>query len=348
MNDSLNVTEAEIKLYIEVFQKTLLEQAIKYIPEELHSELRHLSVLPAEIKCYVSTQFGVAFEYIPASTTTITTVRGSARIEDLVLKAPKHLSKTIPMIGFGGLGIGIFNCTWQGGYPFRLTKKDVSVKISNVVFESIGWHRKIVYAEVYGNRESTQWTETLAVKRASEEVLAGLVEMQRAKSLSIPLDSYRDNLKEKTVLLLGNYKDTQGVDRLEVLKQELIILGYNPLLVKDVPDHVHQTLRQKVALLGNLSRFVIIDDTLASGHISELEICEQNELVTIILRKDGKPSSYMTASSDVSTNIRKAFAFDPPSITKILPQATQWAEETLINLKIELDRIYPWRNKLIE
>jgi hypothetical protein len=56
-------------------------------------------------------------------------------------------------------------------------------------------------------------------------------------------------------------------------------LGYEPLLVKDVPDALgfeHYDLLQKAVLIGSVSRFTVIDDTellitlLSLRHSAEL------------------------------------------------------------------------------
>ena len=60
----MNVTEEQLKTYIELFISTLKSTAQNHLDISLHNELLHLSLLPAEIVGYVSTNYGVALEYI--------------------------------------------------------------------------------------------------------------------------------------------------------------------------------------------------------------------------------------------------------------------------------------------
>ena len=77
----MNVTEEGLKEYIEVFYYTLHDSSQNYLPTKHHKNLRHLSLLPANIIGYVSTQYGVAVEYIPSDDMFIKIVKGSGRVK---------------------------------------------------------------------------------------------------------------------------------------------------------------------------------------------------------------------------------------------------------------------------
>lgn len=59
----MNVTEGQLIKYLEIFHKSLEETAKQFLPEDQFSNLLHLSLLPAKITGYVSTQYGIAIEY---------------------------------------------------------------------------------------------------------------------------------------------------------------------------------------------------------------------------------------------------------------------------------------------
>jgi len=130
---------------------------------------------------------------------------------------------------------------------------------------------------------------------------------------------------------------------LRSLKAELRQLGYDPVLLKDIPDDPHQDLGQKVATLGSIARFVVVDDSEKSGHIAELEICKQNRWVTTILRHRGVGSSWMTAGASVSSKVIHEAPYEPPPVSEAVRAATEWAETTLGTVKEELSHTYPWR-----
>lgn len=339
MNQQINVTESQIKSYIECFFSTLRTKAAERIPQVHINRVKHMALLPSKITCYISTQFGVAFEYEQASVTSIETMHGSARVEDLLLMPPKHLAKQNHFIGLGGAGIALNGVSTRGAYPFRLERKEASVFIQDATFESKGWKRYVRYAEVYGNRECEYWAEARAMERAYDEIFSVEMDMKQAELLKMTIPEYLSQFKEKQVLLLGSYKP-DGMERLSLLSIELRRRGYNVILLKDVPNRTDQTLDQKVITIANMVRFVVVDDTVPSGHISELKLCEQVGGVVVIMRLNGKASSAMTRSLTLSSNLMKAFEYSSDSVGSAIDGAVEWAEVTLSTLRAELKTMY--------
>jgi hypothetical protein len=74
-----NVTETQLGEYMTRFLQRLSQLAEEILPLPVASRLLHLSLLPARVDCYVSTQFGVAFEFTPASVTTVHENRRGSR-----------------------------------------------------------------------------------------------------------------------------------------------------------------------------------------------------------------------------------------------------------------------------
>jgi len=125
----MNVSEDNLKEYISTFFDTLHEVAKKLLPKENIPELFHVAILPAQITGYVSTQYGVAIEYHPATETTIETQRSSQRIEDLFVGAPSRLRGIGPLLNFkNSQNIQFENLTFSDAFPFRMEGQDASVK----------------------------------------------------------------------------------------------------------------------------------------------------------------------------------------------------------------------------
>jgi hypothetical protein len=342
----MNITEDGIKTYIETFLSSLNGTAVKFFSENEAKELLHKSLLPAKIICYVSTQFGVAFEYIPSSETSIEVIRGSARVEDLLVQAPSKLRSVGPMINIGGSNCGIEGITIADGFPFRLKEKEASVTLRKVRFtaEVLRWTRDIEYAEVYGDRGAGSWSKEAAENRAKDEVLAALFIAQQADRKEVSLHEYISTLREKTVLLLGDYKG-EGKKRLDMMVEALKDIGYEPLLINDVQDFEHYDLAQKVVAIGALSRFVVIDDSSPSGHLMEVELCRNNRWVTILLHAEGIRASWMTAGAAISSNVILEKDYNLESTKEVISEASQWAEDKLKEIGKKLNNIYPWRIK---
>jgi len=338
----LNVTAEQLQAYIEMFHRALELTAEQFLPQEHRSTLLHSSLLPARITGYVSTQFGIAIEYESAPETTVQIVRGSARVEDLFVKAPPNAKAVGPLLKIGGTGSGLAKMTLAGGFPFRLTTENASASFFEVGFEIGPWRRDVKFAEVFGNRDAANWSVGKAESRAKDEVLVAIVQLRKAQEKNTSLADYIGRFKDKTVLLLGDY-DTDGLSRLEAISGALKSRGYDPILVRDIPDHPQQDLPQKVVAIGAVSRFVVFDDSSASGHLLEVQLCKQNGWVTVLLRAGGVGGSWMTAGASHASNVILELAYDPASPDLAVGQAADWAETKLRELERKFESTYPWR-----
>lgn len=342
----MNVTEDGLKEYIREFHSTLDAVSSRFFDLEKSGKLLHKSLLPAKITCYVSTQFGVAFEYTKAQETSIDTVRGGRRIEDLVVQAPSRLRNVGPMFKIDASNTGFVSLTISEAFPFRLNNPGADVTFQDVRFssESLKWSRHIEYAEVYGNRAASNWSVASAQNRAKDEILAALVLAQQAQSKEVSLHEYISSFREKTVLVLGSY-DEEGKKRLDIFRSELKSLGYEPLLVKDIPDFEHYDLSQKVTVVGALSPFIMVDDSAASGHLAEVEICKNNRWVTVLLRLKGRSASWMTAGASFTSNVVLEKEYNVNDMGAIIKASAEWAEGRLAERKTQLNKLYPWRTE---
>jgi hypothetical protein len=196
---------------------------------------------------------------------------------------------------------------------------------------------------MYGDRSEDQWTRDKAIIHAKDELIAALVDVNRARARGISIEDYVDHFKERTVLLLGDY-DPEGTTRLQTLKAALTGKGYEVILVRDIPDHPHQDIPQKIEVIGSVVRFVVIDDSSRSGHLMEVQICKQNNWVTVLLRSGGKGGSWMTAGASHTSKVILEKAYDPSDPEPAITESVDWVEAKLIELKRAFEKTYPWRN----
>ena len=338
----MNVTAEELRAYIESFHQCLASVAGQFLAPEHSKDLLHNALLPARITGYVSTQFGVAIEYEKATETTIQVVKGSARIEDLFIHAPTRARTIGPLFNIAARGCSFAKLTLAGAFPFRLTAESASISFEDVAFEIDTWKREVQFAEVYGTRDAGEWSQGKAESRAKDEVLAALVQVTRAHERQTSIADYIGQFKNKTVLVLGDYDD-KGLSRLSGIKAALASCGYEPLLVKDIPDHPHHDIPQKFVAIAAISRFVVVDDSSKSGHLLEVQLCKQNSWVTILLRAGGICGSYMTAGAAHASNVILELAYEPSSPDQAVTTAVQWAEEKLKEVERKFESTYPWR-----
>lgn len=340
----MNISEDEFKNHLEVFHSTLEDTAKMFLNNELQKEILHISLLPANITGYLSTQYGIAIEYKPSDKTIISVKRGSARVEDLLVKAPHSLRKKNPFFLNSGKNTLFQSCsfTGTGRFPFRLEGADASLFLYKVDFEAQNWKQYVHFAEIYANRSKKFWSLENAVSRAKDEVLSSLVESNRAAEKSVSISEYISQYKKKAILVLGDY-DKDGLKRLNMISKVLSEFGYDPILVKDIPDDVHQDLHQKVVAIGSIVRFVIVDDSSRSGHLTEIEFCKQNNWVTILLRAEGGNSSWMSASASQHSKVILEKSYNLTDAKPAIIEAVAWAEDKVTELKSRFADIYPWR-----
>ena len=149
--------------------------------------------------------------------------------------------------------------------------------------------------------------------------------------------------KNKVVLILG--QDTSEMYRLKKIEDCLKMLEYSTIIIKETNFKVDsQSLPEKVSTLGNLVKFIIIENSISSGHLVELEICKQNTLTTILLQEQGKGSTYMNTTIDFEHNYITKFEYSSvDQICDTIKEAVKWAED-YNQKKIEnLNKVYPWR-----
>ena len=340
----MNVTDKDLLTYIETFHRTLESVAQDYLPQNQRSKLLHSALLPAKIKGYISTQFGVAIEYERASETTIQIIKGSARVEDLLLQAPTRYRDAAPLISTAAVNAVLNNVSFSGSFPFRLTSVSASISIGDSIFRIDSWFRIIQFAEIHGNRDLENWSEGKAESRAKDEVLAAMLQLRRAQERKISISEYVHEFKNKSVLVLGDY-EADGIGRLLAISKVLTEHGYEPILVKDIPDHPHHDITQKVVAIGAICRFVLVDDSSKSGHLLEVQLCKQNSWVTVLLRAGGVGGSWMTAGASHASNVIFELPYDPSSPQQAINIAVKWAEEKLHEIQRKFESTYPWRAK---
>jgi hypothetical protein len=338
-----HVTEAELRAYIEAFHAMLDEISARFFTESEASKLLHNSLRPARIVCYASTQNGVAFEYFPAASTTVEYVRGTCSIEELVMQAPKAVRKLPPAFTVGA-NTRIGNLKINGAFPFRLRDKSSDVTLYDVRFsvEALGWQRDVKFMEVYGDRDVNRWQPDGARSRAKDEVLAALYIARNAQKKGVQLSEYIQSWQKRTVLLLGAY-NAEGIRRLTAIAAALVQANYDPLLIKDVPEFEQYDLAQKVSVVGGLCRFVVIDDSMPSGHLMEFEICRQHRWPMVALHANGLAASWMTAGASVTSKMITELSYDVTDPFPAVSEGSKWIEKLLGELKEQFADIYPWR-----
>lgn len=150
--------------------------------------------------------------------------------------------------------------------------------------------------------------------------------------------------KQNTVLTLGSYSGG-NLPRLQMVKGIVARCGCDPVLVSDFADIPQQSLYQKMLLLGSLSRFIICDESVASGHLIELQACADIKFVTALLRPHGKAPTWMNEDIAEGRDYMRVFPYESDQeLERIIPEAITWAQKKVEEQAAYYNAKYPWRS----
>jgi hypothetical protein len=137
-------------------------------------------------------------------------------------------------------------------------------------------------------------------------------------------DSILEN--SDSVLILG--KDTGiGLDRLKRIGSKLEQLGYYTYIIKEQPDRLGESIVQKVMRYALSSKFVLIENTEASGHLYEIpHVAKAAECVTVVLQESGKGATWMFEDAYAKHRHWHKLCYEDPELERAVEEAVAWAE----------------------
>lgn len=137
-------------------------------------------------------------------------------------------------------------------------------------------------------------------------------------------DSILEN--SDSVLILG--KDTgSALDRLKRIASKLEEMGYYIYIIKEQPDKAGESVIQKVMRYALSSKFVVIENTEASGHLYEIpHVTKVAECVTVVLQEEGKGSTWMFEDAFAKHKHWKKLTYNDVELEHAVDRAAAWAE----------------------
>ena len=138
-------------------------------------------------------------------------------------------------------------------------------------------------------------------------------------------DSILEN--SDSVLVLG--KDTgPALDRLKRIASKLQELGYYTYIIKEQPDKAGESVIQKVMRYALSSKFVLIENTEASGHLYEIpHVTKGAECVTVVLQEEGKGATWMFEDAYAKHKHWHKLTYKENKLEDAVEQAAAWAEK---------------------
>ena len=221
-----------------------------------------------------------------------------------------------------------------------------SVTLIDSTCKSGNWSAYIHLAEMNANAEIENWDGERATERAKDEILAAALDTQLALRRQVSIEEYIRQFKEKQVLVLGSYS-AAGEARLHQIAEQLAVAGYEPIMLKDIPDHPEMSLRAKAVVVATSSRFVIVDDSEPAGHLVELADISTDS-IRVIARLEGQQSTFLTRGMQLNDRNVRELDYSTDSLEQVLREGITWAEERVSELRQGYARTYPRRSPLKE
>ena len=156
-------------------------------------------------------------------------------------------------------------------------------------------------------------------------------------------DSILEN--SDSVLVLG--KDTgPALDRLKRIASTLQELGYYTYIIKEQPDKTGESVIQKVMRYALSSKFVIIENTEASGHLYEIpHVTKAAECVTVVLQEEGKGATWMFEDAYAKHRHWHKLPYNDTELEQAVERAAAWAEKFVSEFANYQAANLPWLSK---
>jgi hypothetical protein len=156
-------------------------------------------------------------------------------------------------------------------------------------------------------------------------------------------DSILEN--SDSVLVLG--KDSgAALDRLKSIASRLEDLGYYTYIIKEQPDRHGESVVQKVLRYALSSKFVVIENTEASGHLYELpHVAKAAECVTVVLQEEGRGATWMFEDAYAKHKHWHKLTYKVGEVERAVDGAAAWAEKFVAQFADYQIANLPWLKK---
>jgi hypothetical protein len=168
--------------------------------------------------------------------------------------------------------------------------------------------------------------------------------VEQKKGENTLADVLNDSL-EKNVLVLGKDSDDEGLKKMKRIAKVLSGNGYFPVTLKELPEITYLSLEDKMIRVGALSRFILAEDTRASGHIDEVKLCVDCQYITATIREAGTSSTWMQAHYPMQYNFINRFCYSETGKAKVKDEL---CEKTSCSLEKATEDAIAWAEKRIK
>jgi hypothetical protein len=158
-------------------------------------------------------------------------------------------------------------------------------------------------------------------------------------------DSILEN--SDSVLVLGKDSAGPALERLKNIAAKLEDLGYYTYIIKEQPDKAGESVVQKVLRHALSAKFVVIENSEASGHLYEIpHVAKAAECVTAVLQEEGKGATWMFEDAYAKHRHWQKFTYKAKELPAAVEAAAAWAEKFVREFAAYQEANLPWlKNK---
>lgn len=157
-------------------------------------------------------------------------------------------------------------------------------------------------------------------------------------------DSILEN--SDSVLILGKDAAGPALERLKKIAAKLEDLGYYTYIIKEQPDKAGEGVIQKVLRYALSAKFVVIENSEASGHLYEIpHVAKAAECVTVVLQEEGKGATWMFEDAYAKHRHWQKFTYKKDELAAAVEQAAEWAEKFVGEFAAYQEAKLPWMKK---
>lgn len=157
-------------------------------------------------------------------------------------------------------------------------------------------------------------------------------------------DSILEN--SDSVLILGKDSAGPALERLKNIAAKLEDLGYYTYIIKEQPDKAGESVVQKVLRYALSAKFVVIENSEASGHLYEIpHVAKAAECITAVLQEEGKGATWMFEDAYAKHRHWQKFTYRADDLPAAVEAAAAWAEQFVREFAAYQEANLPWLKK---
>jgi hypothetical protein len=157
-------------------------------------------------------------------------------------------------------------------------------------------------------------------------------------------DSILEN--SDSVLVLGKDSAGPALERLKNIAAKLEDLGYYTYIIKEQPDKAGESVVQKVLRHALSAKFVVIENSEASGHLYEIpHVAKAAECVTAVLQEEGKGATWMFEDAYAKHRHWQKFTYKAEELPAAVEASAAWAEKFVREFAAYREANLPWLKK---